>query len=409
MNDLVTFTAGYARAIESKLNSEGREKFPFHGDRCELIKTFMASDGYITFYLPIHPVFADAKGFQLFDATAFTLNEVAQSASLSCFRIVPFHPNVSADNLIQIPPKSERVVPNTDPYFHQDVIRGSVADENLIFPHMAVSPIVKVERGIVRSIEPRRIKIWSPTMNIPGVGRQRVYHWTHADIWFAPSKLNIDPSQAGEVAHQDLFALETILKYFPELTPEIAQKDVGNQAAELLEAACDEFVALLESNGNEEEKLHQWLKDERHHLFLDGDPSQIWSKLPFGANVSDFVVRHSDSTYLLIEIEPANERIFLKSNAEPSARFNHACQQVRDWQRYIRENVHTARNELKLTDIYEPKGMVLMGRITDIDSDEANNRWRDMKNNHEFTILTYDDVIDRVRGLASRLKNLQSI
>ncbi len=46
----------------------------------------------------------------------------------------------------------------------------------------------------------------------------------------------------------------------------------------------------------------------------------------------------------LIEIERADTPILTRAS-EPTAPFNHACLQVRDWQRYIRENVRTVRSE----------------------------------------------------------------
>jgi hypothetical protein len=132
----------------------------------------------------------------------------------------------------------------------------------------------------------------------------------------------------------------------------------------------------------------------------------VKSKLDFGNRGSDFVVRRSDGTYVVIEIERANERIFQRKNSEPSAAFNHACQQVYDWQRYIRDNVHTVRNELGLDGIYEPSGMVIMGRSSAIDSDIARVRWRDLKGDHEPQVFTYDEIIERTRALADSLRHL---
>lgn len=187
--------------------------------------------------------------------------------------------------------------------------------------------------------------------------------------------------------------------------PEEIEDETPAHAADVLEGHVRDLVGLLVESGHKEESLHQWLKDERHHVFLDAHADEVLSKVPFGASVSDFVIRRSDGTYVLVEIEPADKRIFRRDNSEPTAEFNHACQQVRDWQRYIRDNVRTVRDELGLADIYEPKGMVLMGRSGDIEGDKARRRWIDMKNRHEFALFTYDELCERVNALAATLRN----
>jgi hypothetical protein len=45
--------------------------------------------------------------------------------------------------------------------------------------------------------------------------------------------------------------------------------------------------------------------------------------------------------------------------------------QVTDWQRFVRDNVHTVRNEMSLPNIYDPRGMMVMGRSRDVQGDEA--------------------------------------
>jgi hypothetical protein len=128
--------------------------------------------------------------------------------------------------------------------------------------------------------------------------------------------------------------------------------------------------------------------------------------VPFGAHVSDFVIRCAEGRYALCEIEAANTRLFVKSG-EPSSQLNHSVQQVLDWQRYIRENVHTVRTELELPDIYEPRGFVVLGRSSQIsEASSVSHRWRDIRNRGRdgVDVLTYDDCIARVRQLAHTLR-----
>jgi hypothetical protein len=218
----------------------------------------------------------------------------------------------------------------------------------------------------------------------------------------------LDPNRAPEIAETDLLALEAITVELGELSPQLAQRDASQNAADLLDNYCSEFIQLLDKDGHDEETLHQWLNDPRHKLFLDPHVVEVKSKVPFGNKVSDFVLRKQDGTYTLVEIEPATTQLFQKTNHEPTQPFNHACNQIRDWQRYIRENVRTVRDELGLTDIYEPRGMVVIGRSKEIDGadKETKNRWKDIKNKGEFAVFTYDELYESVRALISHLRSL---
>lgn len=174
-------------------------------------------------------------------------------------------------------------------------------------------------------------------------------------------------------------------------------------AGTILDQLCNEFDALLSASGHNENEIHQWLKDERHYVFLHPDTDALWSKLPFGDKESDFVIRHADRTYRLIEIEPATTAMF-RRNSEPTAYFNHACQQVRDWQRYIRDNVRTVREELGLEGIDLPRGVVIIGRDEQIIGKEIERKWYDMKSRADPEVYTYDELIRRVRGLGRLLR-----
>ena len=216
--------------------------------------------------------------------------------------------------------------------------------------------------------------------------------------------MDLDPAAAESVAAQDAISLEALVTATPVLSPEIARHDAATSASDMLDRYCDELVALIDEPRTTEEVLHQWLADIRHRVFLDPHATKVWSKLPFGDTVSDFVVRSSDGSYTLIEIERASVRIIQQGNQEPTAPFNHACQQVRDWRRYVRDNVQTVRSELGLTDIYEPTGKVIIGRDAHVSSLEAARRWRDLRQSGDLTLLTYDQVVASVRQLASSLR-----
>lgn len=409
---LANFTDAYNVAM-SVLLADKRETLPFHADPTRHPVIYEASDGFLTTYEP-SLVSDEPQGSIGQEVTDTDLNTICQTLSVHHLHVriprlnEPYGrepPQALPDNLLY------RIG-----YGHF-LDRQFVADLDRLYagghpqiesPAILITPFFRLENGIVRQITPSRWKIWSPVIAIPTIGLRRLFRWTHADVWFKPEQLNLDPAGAAQVAREDLLALQTIVGLAGDLSISMASHDARTTAADQLDQFCQEFLQLLAGSGDDEATIHRWLKEPHHHLFLDADPARVQSKIAFGNKASDFVVRHSDGTYKLIEIERANLRIFTKAKAEPSAEFNHACQQVRDWQRYIRDNVRTVREELKLDGIDKPTGAVIAGRVSDIDSEEALLRWRDLKATHEFELSTYDDVCDRVRSLVLLLRRMMT-
>ncbi|MGA9349994.1 MAG: Shedu anti-phage system protein SduA domain-containing protein [Anaerolineae bacterium] len=405
---LGNFTVKYHAALEAALERFGRSRFPLYGDRVEIIHICKASDGYVTFYLPEQPEMPDdiPRGCMGVDYSDYDLNTLCQAMHSGLLRVGD--PNIGrpASEFPLIPPDAPRPAEITGTWF-STTVRNAARDGQLFglpLPAVMVVPVVDVRAGVRTAVSPSRIKLWSPTVDIPGRGRIRLYDWTHADFWWMPEQLPLDHANAEELAYNDLMALVTVLGASGPITPASAGQDMSERAATVLEEACNEFLRLLAVSGDDEETIHQWLNRPEHHLFIDPQPVEVRSKMPFGSKVSDFVVRRPNNTYVLVEIERATRRIFQERGQEPTAEFNRACQQVRDWQRYIRDNVHTVRIEQKLDGIDQPRGVLIIGRTADITGEEALMRWRDMKNTHEMDVATYDDVCDRVRSLAASLR-----
>jgi hypothetical protein len=403
------FTKKYHPSLEAALDAKGRHRFPHHSNRVTVVVMVKASDGFVTFYLPLPQNPNGPSGFFLFDYSAYSLDTICQS--LSIHRLKVASPNLGESwEKVDLMPKDIESPANFDllkitdgaPWIHEDIRRLAASGKLKSLPGLTVGPVVEIEEGIRTAIKPGRLKIWSPTFEFPEIGVRRLYLWTHADFWWSPGELNPDEAVVQSHTYYDVLALEMVLSS-GVLAPNIAQRDTPTQAATILESQCDELLALVESDGDKEEKLHQWLNS--HHLFIDPYAVKVWSKLRVGNDFSDFVFRRSDGSYILVEIERANKRIFRQDNSEPTYEFNHARQQVLDWQRYVRDNIHTMRNEFGLSEIYEPGGMVIMGRSQDINSDEARIRWRDMKGSDSLSLFTYDEIIGRTRGLVVSLRS----
>jgi Domain of unknown function (DUF4263) len=407
VNAVMEFTRAYHDAIEIALEDKGRGRFAHHGEATKVLAIMVASDGIAAFYYPPPPPDRPAarSGCYTIDFREYDLNTVCQTLSNHHLRVAPPNLGKPWDAIDPIPPETE-LIPETTNFFHPDVSRAVLAGQLTRLPGMTIGTPVLLENGIRNRVAPGRVKIWSPTFDCPGVGRIREFVWTHADFWWTPDELDLNPEQAPDFAYRDLLALEILLSHTPQLTPELSQKNAGMSAADMLDRDCDEFISMLEADGDDEERIHQWLKRKEHWLFLDPDHKEVRSKVPLVKHKTDFVIRRSDDTYVLVEIERASLRIFKKSDSDPTAEFNHACTQVRDWKRFINDNVSTVRNEMNLPGIYDPHGMIVMGRSRDIQGEQALSRWRYMKNSYDVSIYTYDELCDRVRAVAISLRNI---
>jgi len=409
-DSLARFSKAYSIRLSELFKDNSITYFEHHKDTIDIITTFIAKDGIVTFYAPGPGDGTVQSGYYLFDNYRDkTLNEICQALSVHRLKVSVPEIGTHHTEIDLVPPDTAGIPTLNSPWIHNDIREAIRAGKLASLPGMTITPVMHFEKGICTSLQAGRTKIWSPVVNFPGVGDKRLYLWTHADFWWKPEKLNWREEEAIAAANNDFIAFDTALKQSPFFDGQTAQQDSPTHAADILDNLCEELSMLLEEFGGTEEKIHQWLYNEKHQIFLNSDIKRIWSKLPFGSKVSDFVIEHSDATYTLIEIERANLRIFRKSDSELTADFNHACQQVSDWQRYIRDNAHTVRSELKLKGIYEPKGMVVMGRSAEIDKPDAETRWTDKKNRHEHAVFTYDEIIERVKALAHQLRRLTEL
>lgn len=398
IESLAQFTMAYCQEIETQLDQLGRHNLLTNQKRCFFVTAYKASDGFAVFYMPGKPNSRN-PGLFLFDYSKYTLNEILQSLHLHRLQLrvpelgVPFDFN-------QGPIEETALIPELNTYYFSDPVREAMRNGERYAPGLTITPIMNLEAGIVKEVRPCRIKLWTPFLEYPNIGRIQYFFWNHADIWWHPSDLSIP--EVREAAFADINAIRILEQIRGATSPTNFGQDTNSSAAGALDKEIQDFVNLLDTVPSEA-TIHDWLLERRH--FLDATARRVISKVPFGDRISDFVVERADGTYELIEIENT-DRIFNQSSAEPSAKFNHACNQVKDWIRYINDNVNTVQNEQNLGGIYQPNGRVIMGRDRDIDSVSAKNRWKHLKS-EKMAVETYDDLIARVSNLARILRSVQ--
>lgn len=137
------------------------------------------------------------------------------------------------------------------------------------------------------------------------------------------------------------------------LTPHIIYNDIASLRSLLDAKSAEESVQAFLGN---------------HSYFFNGllrmfGVSPLYSKVRLGSSYEvDFAWFDTGSygpEWRLAEIEAPRFRLFTESG-EPSARLNHAIQQVRNWHSWIHENLDFARKLMPL--IEYPMGYIFMGR-----------------------------------------------
>jgi hypothetical protein len=192
-----------------------------------------------------------------------------------------------------------------------------------------------------------------------------------------------------------------------DLLNAIAQHNTVENALHRLDgrrAAREQYARLLEQFegllAGPEEPCHQFLKASPGLLCATHDA--VWSKIPFGKHVSDFVFREPCDDYLLVEIEAPYRELFRK-DGHPRHELTHAISQIEDWLGYIRKDTARVERELDLRGISAtPRTLVVIGRSASLTEDNRQRLATMIGEHPRLSIMTYDELIDRARANLER-------
>jgi hypothetical protein len=171
-----------------------------------------------------------------------------------------------------------------------------------------------------------------------------------------------------------------------------------------LTGVLTQFERLIDQVSiHEKRDIHPFLK--RHQYLLFASPDLVFSEVPIGMGTKyriDFLVQKPDSTYLLVEIENPQARLFIKSG-DFSADVNHAIRQVEDWQEWIEANLPTV--ERSYPGIRAPEALVVIGRDRGLSSAERDRLARHNVNMRgRVMIRTYDDLLRDARAYVRSIR-----
>jgi hypothetical protein len=222
--------------------------------------------------------------------------------------------------------------------------------------------------------------------------------WDCIEIFPFPDVAIWKPENAEIWAESDLLASVVASQFreneYRNLDPKAAAR---TQFAKLL----NEYKMLLDSNPEREEILQVFLTANPVLLC----PSFIMNKpkLQIGKKVTDFVFQDAVGDYILVELEPSTDPLFIK-NGDTSSQLNHATNQILDWRRYIEDNLNTVQKELDLPGISShPRGLIVIGRSSSLNIETRRKLVAIENESPKTKIMTYDDVFDNAKEIIDNL------
>lgn len=156
-------------------------------------------------------------------------------------------------------------------------------------------------------------------------------------------------------------------------------------------------------------KINSELREEEYQNYLKKFPvlidplsMRIIDKQKLGNElITDFIIETLKGEYILVEIEKPQDKIFTL-NDDFSSSFYHAFGQVLDFIEWVENNISYAQT--LLPNISSPKGILIIGRSTQLNDKRKNKLKRFNRNSNSIKVLTYDDIVQTSKSLYNNIR-----
>jgi hypothetical protein len=365
-----------------------------------------AKDGYCAFYEPtsevprIHFSGKDGGGILVSDKSDLSLTEVFQKSTDNRVKILSPQLNKPLESATILP----NDIPDAKNYFINPILRDNTKE----IPSVAISPPIRTHNGVVIGTLPNRVRAIAPLIRLPNGTLVRGFKWLFADIWFGElTRETVHLPNALRLVDADLQILQWIVDL--ALPPELTVNNGPMQVIRAMELLLQEFEQLLNKPDVDEVRdIQPFLADPKRWVLLNPYCKHVWPQKLLGNKYKvDFILEESDGSYTAIEIESPNFPLFTKS-LKRHYKLRDAEDQVRDYCDYIDRNLDSVEREEELAGIFRPRGVVVIGRRRTLRQKELRKLASLNRENGRYTIMTYDDLIDRVKALINSIRTLIS-
>jgi hypothetical protein len=160
-----------------------------------------------------------------------------------------------------------------------------------------------------------------------------------------------------------------------------------------------EFQSLIDDHGNDEPKFQSFF--ESNPQLLDPMAVEVWPEPNlFGSRKPDFVVKRSDGSYLVVEIECPNKNLITKAG-HPSADVTHAEHQVTDYRKYLLDHIGNVKNVF--SGFSDPDCLVVVGIEKSLSDDEKAVLTSLNDARHRLKVVGFDWLLERAERVSKNV------
>ena len=160
-----------------------------------------------------------------------------------------------------------------------------------------------------------------------------------------------------------------------------------------------EFERLIVESRGDEAAFQSFL--ELHPQLVDPMVSEVWPRPRIhGAREPDFIVKRTDDTYLIVEIETPAKTLVTGSN-RLSAEATHAVAQVADYVSFLSERFMSVRQSIP--SFRQPEGLVLVGIEGKLNPEQARALRLENESRHRIHVAGFDWLAKRARSIVDNV------
>lgn len=167
---------------------------------------------------------------------------------------------------------------------------------------------------------------------------------------------------------------------------------------------------LMRLTNTFEELLEHMRVEEDIQKFIDDNPFvlnplyvEMFPKVKVGKYVTDFVFLDANNVYHFVELERSDLNLFTK-NQDLRYKVNHGWQQMEDWDRIIEEKKNEIESKLGIKNLENRIFSLVIGRSTKLTEEEVQKIRTRSRQSGKFELITYDDLLDRLKVLIRNLE-----
>jgi len=193
----------------------------------------------------------------------------------------------------------------------------------------------------------------------------------------------------------EAYAIRDFQRYLYKLAPRIP--------IEVLLYVVDEYDKLITRENVREEEILDFLY---HNPFiLVPDCVRIEKKPPLNhEHVPDFIVQTSTGYFIVVELESPRKRLFTKEKGFPEHKdLKDARAQIERYLEFVKNNILYLKQRYPDITAEKVHGLLVIGLKSSMTKGEINRLKALNSHLHDYEIVTYDELSDRIKTLAKLL------